>query len=185
MVQTPEPPEPPAFSAGSHMAHFHSTRFGIAVPLPDGKHWRIDDHRSALLHATHAATQSKVELVVWREDDLMNRDKCETRAREKGYGERAGEEVDTEVTAVPKDWDTRVWLGAEPESAGQAGATGHLFAFASNVRRCLYFHFETRAPLDVVSDRLAFVRLRVLGGLALDSFDIPRERVDVRGALPR
>jgi hypothetical protein len=169
------------------MARFHSARFSLSIPLPDGPHWRIDDHKTAMLRATHEATQSKVELVMWREDDLMNRQKCEDRAREKGYGERAGEEVDTETTSVPQGWDTLVWLGADRSDPKQAPdqITGELFAFASSIRKCFYFHFVTRAEARVISDRLAFVRLRVLGDLRLDTMDVPRTPVDLRGISPR
>jgi len=154
------------------MKHFHSTRFSLSLPLPDGPHWRIDDHKAALLRATHEATQSKVELAIWHEEQLMNRQKCEERARDKGYGERAGEEVDTEMTAIPEGWDTLLWIAAEHDAST---STGHIFAFGAFLRKCLYFHFSTRGAPAVVSDRLAFVRLRVLREMSLDSFDVPRE----------
>jgi hypothetical protein len=177
----PPPPVDPFAATPMKMARFHSTRFGLSMPLPDGPRWRIDDHHASVLRATHAGTRSKVELVLWHEQDLMNRQKCEDAARMKGYGERAGEEVDTEVTALPTpDWDTSVWLGVE---AGQV-PTGHLYAFSSNIRKCLYFHFSTEAPPGTVSDRLAFVRLRILGDLRLDTFDIPRVPLDSRGISP-
>lgn len=180
----PEAPEPPAFTAGSHMAHFHSTRFGVSVPLPDGKSWRIDDHKAPVMRATHEATRSMVELAVWREDELVNRAKCEQRAYEKGFAkEPAGEEVSTEVASFPPGFDTGIWIGADHDATS---ITGQLVAFGAFVHKCLYFRFETKADLkdaDVVSDRLAFVRLRVFGGLALDTFDVSRQRE--RGATPR
>ncbi len=162
------------------MKHFHSARFSISLPLPDGPRWRIDDHRTALLRARHEPTQSLVELVIWHEDELVNRQKCEERARDKGFGERAGEEVDTEITAVPEGWDTLVWIGAEKGAHPPPAVTGHLFAFAALVHKCLYLHFSTQADAEVVSDRLAFVRLRVLREMRLDTFDVPRERPDPR-----
>jgi hypothetical protein len=184
VAASPFPADP--FNPGVRVGRFHSTRFGLSIALPDGPRWRIDDHHSALLRATHAPTHSKVELVSWREAELVNRQKCEERAREKGYGERAGTEVTSEVAAVPTaDWDTEVWLSTDDATQSQVGpqraapVTGHLFAFASNIRRCLYFHFSTEAAPPVVSDRLAYVRLRILGDLRLDSFDIPRERMDL------
>jgi hypothetical protein len=74
--------------------------------------------------------------------------------------------------SVPAGWDTLVWIGAEGDGSEM---TTNLYAFAANVRKCLYFHFSTKAAPSAISDRLAFVRLRVLGDLRLDSFDVPRE----------
>ncbi len=157
------------------MARFHSARFSLSLPFPDGPRWRIDDHKTAMLRATHAATESVVELVMWHEEELMNRAKCEERAREKGFGERAGDEVEDETAQFPAGWDTRVWIGAEQDA--NKTSTGHLFAFASFIRKCLYFHFATKnASIAVVSDRLALARLRVFGEVRLDSFDVAREK---------
>jgi hypothetical protein len=169
----PVEPEEPMFAEGAHMSRFHSARFSLSVPFPDGPHWRIEDHRTALLRATHEATQSKIEIVLWHEQELMNRQKCEDRAREKGYGERVGEEVTSEIASVPQGWDTLVWLGTENE---RDVSTGHIVAFAASIRRCLYFHFSTKAVTRAISDRLAFVRLRLLGDIQLDTFEVPRER---------
>jgi len=169
-------PEPAAFTAGARMQRFHSTRFGVSVPFPDGKSWKIVDHKIPILRATHDATRSIVELAIWHEDDLTNRAICETRAHEKGIAQEAsGEEVSTEVAAVPEGWDTGIWVGVD--RANDREATGHLIAFGAFVHKCLYFHFATTAEIahaDAISDRLAFARLRILGGLALDSFDVPR-----------
>ncbi len=160
------------------MAHFHSTRFGLSVPLPDGKSWRIDDHKAPVMRATHEATHSTVEVAVWREEELVNRAKCEQHAYEKGLAkEPAGEEVSTELASYPPGFDTGVWIGADHDATT---ITGQLVAFGAFIHKCLYFRFETKADLkdaDVVSDRLAFVRLRVFGGLTLDSFEVPKERI--------
>ncbi len=167
------------------MAHFHSTRFGISVSLPDGKSWRIDDHKAPVMRATHEATHSVVELAVWREEELVNRAMCEKRAYEKGFAkEPAGEEISTELVSIPTGFDTGVWIGADHDATT---ITGQLVAFGAFIHKCLYFRFETKADIkdaDVVSDRLAFVRLRVFGELKLDSFDVPRESMK-RGVSPR
>ncbi len=170
------------------MAHFHSTRFGVSVPLPDGPRWRIDDHHAAVMRATHADTRSTVELAVWREEELVNRAKCERRAYDKGLAkEPAGEEVSSELVGIPTGFDTGVWIGADHDDKV---ITGQLVAFGAFIHKCFYFRFETKADLKdaaVVSDRLAFTRLRIFGGLALDSMDVPREpeKATSRGATPR
>jgi len=170
------------------MARFHSTRFDVSLPLPDGKAWRIDDHHAPVLRATHAPTQSLVELAVWHEDELVNRAKCEARAHEKGLApEPAGDEVSAEVVAFPAGWDTGVWIGADHDAKE---ITGQIFAFGAFVHKCLYFRFVTKAPLneaDAISGRLAFARLRIFGGLELDTFDVPRQQpgIESRGEAPR
>ena len=167
------------FTPGVRVGRFHSVRFSLSLPLPDGARWRIDDHRSGLLRATHAPSRSKVELVLWHEDELMNHEKCEARARDKGFGERAGDEVDHEVAAVPTpDWDAFIWLGTEGDDRS-AVMTAHLFTFAASIRKCFYFHFSTEAARDVISDRLAYARLRILRDIRPDTFDVPRTPLDL------
>jgi len=168
------------------MARFHSTRFGVSLPLPDGRHWRIDDHHAPVLRATHEATRSSVELAIWREDELVNRATCERRAYEKALvKEKAGDEITTETVSFPPGWDTGIWIGADHDAKE---ARVELDAFGAFVHKCLYLRFVSRAPaasFDVLSDRLAFVRLRVFGGLELDTFDVPRESFRARGEAPR
>ena len=160
------------------MARFHSTRFDVSLPLPDGHHWRIDDHSAPVLRATHAATDSVVELAVWREEELDNRAKCEERARDKHWApEAAGDEISTEIVSFPAGWDTGVWIGADHD---RKNVTGELVAYGAYIHKCLYFRFTTKAPLadaSLISDRLAFARLRIFGGLELDTFDVPRQRL--------
>ncbi len=176
VVQTHVDVEPAAFTAGARMQHFHSTRFGVSIPFPDGPRWKILDHRIPILRATHEGTKSVVELAMWHEDALVNRAMCEERAHQKAIArEASGEEVSTELAPVPAGWDTGIWIGVDRVNDHEA--TGHLIAFGAFIHKCLYFHFETTADLahlDVISDRLAFARLRMFGGLALDSFDVPR-----------
>jgi hypothetical protein len=171
-----DPPEPAAFTAGARMQHFHSTRFGVSIPFPDGPRWRIVDHKIPVMRATHEGTRSVVELAMWHEDELVNRTICETRAHEKGFAKEAsGEEVSTEVVQIPEGWDTGIWVGVDRPN--ERDVTGQLIAFGAFIHKCLYFRFETTtdvAHADVISDRLAFARLRMFGALSLDSFDVPR-----------
>ena len=182
------PPEPPAFTAGSHLLRFHSTRFDVSIPLPDGKSWRIDDHHAPVLRATHEATRSVVELAIWREEELVNRAMCEKRAYEKRLiQEPAGEEISTELVGIPTGWDTGVWIGADHDDKT---ITGQLVAFGAFIHKCMAFRFETKADLKdatTVSDRLAFARLRVFGGLEPDTFAVRREgfNSNQRGNAPR
>ena len=69
------PPRAPAEAATAQRApdypideaswgKFRSKRFQLTVPLPDGRAWKIDDHRAPELVATHAATDSRLALAV-------------------------------------------------------------------------------------------------------------------------
>src|SRR5207302_616791 len=44
----------PRFPDEPKLLHFHSKRFALSLPLPDGRAWRIDDHSHVELVATHA-----------------------------------------------------------------------------------------------------------------------------------
>ncbi len=171
---------PVEFPLDVKMLRFHSTRFSVSLPLPDGRDWRIDDHKAPLLRATHPPTNSLVELVVWREDKLQNRAMCEARARELGYvADIEADTLESPVESVPEGWDTRLWAGVEA-NPNATRVTAHLMVFGSLMKKCLYFHFATTAPRDqpeVISQRLAFARVRILREMKLDSIeDVPREK---------
>jgi len=180
------PPPPPAvaagavsFADGAAAARFHSGRFGLSVALPDGKAWRIDDHGKRELWATHAPTHSSLTIYQWNETELMNRAKCETRARELGLDvEGELDVVEQQVASVPDTWDTRIVVLSELRPASKA-VLGHVLAYAASIRKCIFFHFQTDARVGeetVVSSRLAVARVTILGGLTMDVFGaVPRE----------
>src|SRR5207253_11167008 len=79
------PPRPPQFATDdAGWGRFHSKRFQLSIPLPDGKTWKIDDHSKPELVATHAPTSSRVTVITTTEEELVNRKHCETRARNLG-----------------------------------------------------------------------------------------------------
>ncbi len=172
------PSGPPTFSARARYPRFHSTRFGLSLPLPEGKQWRIDDHSHRELRATHAPTRSEVRVYAWRERDLMNRARCEGRARDLGLvPDLDATMLEQEVVTQPAGWDGRVWLGLETRSTGAGKPTliGHLMEFSARMRRCLFFYYRTEVPGGderMLSARLAVIRLRVLGDLTVDSFGV-------------
>jgi hypothetical protein len=169
---------------------FHSKRFQLAVPLPDGKSWKIDDHSRPWLFAVHDATQSKLWLASTHEDELMNRQKCEARARELGWVPAAQlTTVEDKVTVGPEAYDTRVWIAIE---AGKPGGEieGHVFLFGAFVRKCLLVHLATKvagaAEEDVLSSRLAAASARVVRGITIDpprtsdDAEVPRDKPEIR-----
>jgi hypothetical protein len=163
-------------------AKYHSKRFSLSLPMPDGRNWKIDDHSRPELTATHPATRSTLVFGITNEGELMNRQKCEERARQQGLvPARDLRTVDDEVTVGPEAFDTRVWVALEPGKTEAAPIVGHLFAFGAYVRRCMFFHLtsEVGAAKDesVLSSRLATARVRMLGGITVDDFDaVPREK---------
>ncbi len=152
---------------------FHSLRFRLSVPLPDGKGWKIDDHAQPELHAVHEPTRSRLVLFAWNESELMNRARCEERARNRGLVGDGLTTVDEAVTVGPEAYDTRVWVAVKPGKDKTTPLVGHVFAFGAFIRRCLFVDFQSEVPSgkdeEALSNRLAVVKVRLLGGLSLDA----------------
>jgi hypothetical protein len=168
------------------LKRFHSARFKLSIPLPDGPAWKIDDHTRPQLVATHAPTSSRLTVMTTIEPELMNRQKCELRARESGLvpggtsedGGAGFRTVEDTPTIGPEAYDTRVWVMLQPGGKPGTALRGHVFAFGAYIRKCLFVHFESEVSSDrqedVLSARLATARLRIVGGIALEPFDEPR-----------
>jgi hypothetical protein len=164
------------------MKRFHSKRFGVVVPFPDGKAWRIDDHSKDQLVATHAATSSTVTIALVGDDDLMNRQKCEAKARAMSLVPKVDlRTVEDYVTVAMQDYDTRVWVAIEPPPDPTKKLVGHVFAFGGYLRKCLFFHYASEVTSskgeDALSSRLAFAKTRMLGEMKADAFDeVPKDK---------
>lgn len=172
-------PDPPAATTPSFSneawGKFHSARFRLTLSLPDGKTWKIDDHRAPELVAVHAATSSRLTLLTTEEEELMNRDRCEERARKLGWvneSPRAPFTTVAEETLLgPDAYDSRVWVAIDARAPGGA-ITGHVYMFGAFLRRCLLVHFESQVPSardeEILASRLALVRGRLVKRLTLD-----------------
>lgn len=169
---------------------YHSKRFLLTVPLPDGKAWRIDDHSRPSLFALHEGTSSRLSILKTREDDLMNRKKCEERARELGWvTSKTLTTVEEEVTVGPDAYDSRVWVAIDAAKGGP-GLEGHVYLFGAFLRGCLLVHLSTRVPAandeDVLAARLAVARARIIRGMTLDpprvtdDATVPRDKPEIR-----
>lgn len=163
---------------------YHSKRFQLSVPLPDLRAWTIDDQSQPWLVGAHAPTKSRIELWASIEQGLMNRQRCEERARELALVPK-GElvTVDDATSIGPEAYDSRVWVALGQPKKGQP-LVGHVFLFGAFIRRCLVVHFSTEVPSDAdeaaLSARLATAKTRIVGKLALDP---SRTAADVE--LPR
>lgn len=168
--------------AESAWGTLHSLRFHVRVPIPDPSSWTMDDHSRAELLATERSTHTKLVVSLEPQPMLVNRDRCEARARELGLVPATSlRTVEDVVTVGPEAYDTRVWVALEASKSEREPIIGHLFAFGAYVKRCLFVHLTSEVPSGrdetVLSQRLALARVRMLGGLTMDNFqDVPREK---------
>lgn len=158
---------------------FPSKRFGLEVPLPDGRAWKIDDHASSWLTARHEPTRSLLVLRSWQTMEIVNRARCERTARVwRTLPEREGTDlIDEYPLAFPPDHDTRVEVRIRG-SLGRERVGGLVMAFGGWARRCFVWAYTTeafgRGAEEVVGARLAVMAERSLGGLELVSARSPR-----------
>jgi hypothetical protein len=178
----PPGPAPATFADDARpLPRYHSKRLALSLPLPDAPTWRIDDGSRAELVASHAPTRSRVVVAVLRADGLVGRSQCEELARRRHLVPAGDLRTVEDTVAVTQDtFDTRIWVAVEPGRGPARPLVGHVMAFGGFLRKCYVFDFSTEvdgaADEPVLSDRLAFARARILGGMRLDPFgDVPRE----------
>jgi hypothetical protein len=169
---TPSKPVPivearPKALGDGPMGDFVSLRFGLKLPLPEGKSWRIDDHDSNWLVAKHAASASDLVVRVWREETVMNRARCEERARfwRKIPERESADIVEKHPVDVPAGFDTVVEVGViAPALVGKKARPGEdlrgvAMAFGGKGRRCFAWIYTTSAGGSgaeaVLGERLA------------------------------
>jgi hypothetical protein len=181
------PPAPPAsvtvpvappLSAAS-WGTFRSARFELQLPLPDGRAWRIDDHGSPWLSATHAVSESTLVARSWTEDGRATRQRCEEQARlwralpDPGRAEA----VQARSIDAPAGFDTFVSIGVVPGKPGDPVA-GFAVAFGGHGHRCFAWAYTTTARGPdagvVLGERLATMVERSLGRVVLESELAPR-----------
>jgi hypothetical protein len=166
------------------LAHFRSKRFGMTVPLPDGRGWKIDDHTRPELVATHAATNSRLVVSLIHTDEPMNRQKCQQLAHDKKLVADARlHPIEDTVVVGPESYDTHVVVAiVRPDLPGEP-LVGHVFAFGGVLRSCFVFDFSTAVASEndeqALSARLAIARTRVLDGITIPPFgQIQEEKLD-------
>jgi hypothetical protein len=167
-VRAPELPE--------EVTPFHSVRLELTVPLPDRERWRTVEAPRGDLELTHVPTRSRLTVALFADPELVSRQKCEERARDrKLVPDGALTTVEDTVVSGPENFDTRVWVALEPGATPDAPLVGHVLAFGGFLRKCLVFHFSSAVDSardeDVLSERLAVARTRILAKIALDPFD--------------
>jgi hypothetical protein len=168
---------------------FHSKRFQVKIPLPDGRAWKIDDHKSPELVAVHAPTESRLALLSTQEETLTNRQRCEERARALGWVPEATlTTLEDQIYIGPEAYDSRVWVALDP--GGKSGSLqGHVFLFGGFLRKCLLVHLTTSVASakdeEVLAARLAVGTARIVKAITVDPLrtddaSIPRVKPDIR-----
>lgn len=183
--------KPPEYATDdASWGKFHSKRFQLTVPLPEGRAWKIDDHRSPEMVAVHTATSSRLSLIATQEEDLMNRQRCEERARAIGLVPKGQlTTVEDQVYVGPDAYDSRIWVALDAGKPG-GGVEGHVFLFGAFLRRCLLVHLATSVPSakdeEVLASRLAIANARIVKAITVDPLrttddaTIPRDKPDIR-----
>lgn len=190
-----EPPpgggKPPEYTSDDGAwGKFHSKRFQLTVPLPDGRAWKIDDHRAPELVALHPATGSRLVVLATQEEELMNRQRCEDRARARGWVAKSTlTTVEDRVHVGPDAYDSRVWVAIDAAKEG-GGLEGHVYLFGAFLRRCLLVHLSTTVPSatdqEVLASRLAVGAARIVKAITLDpprttdDAVVPRDKPEIR-----
>ncbi len=170
-----------ALELSEEVAPFHSDRLELTIPLPDRDSWRLLDPAGGDLVLSHPPTRSRITVAFFADPELVSRQKCEERARDrKLVPGGALTTVEDSVVSGPDDFDTRIWVALEPGATPDAPLVGHVMAFGGFLRKCLVFHFSSAVDSardeDVLSERLAVARTRILAKIALDPFDrAPRQ----------
>lgn len=152
-----------------------SKRHQVSLPLPDRKGWTLERDGSSFLVMKHGATSSSLVVRVWREQENMNRDRCEERVRRLRDLPDRGREINRRLADIPSGFDSQVDVGFAASPPGEPLA-GYVLAFGAKARRCFAFAYETAAggprAEQIVADRLLVIDGLTLEGLELRS-DIP------------
>jgi hypothetical protein len=155
----------------------------MSIQLPDGSAWKIDDHRSPWLRATHEATRSKLAVRSWHEDENVTRKACYARAREWDSSLPDLETsplIEDGLRSLLNSKGARVAVGLAVQPAHPA-TSGFVVAIVGEVRRCTLVAYQTEAggpsAENDVGERLAVVVDRLLPSMKMDhSFAPSRER---------
>jgi hypothetical protein len=165
----------------------------MSLGLPDGSAWKIDDHRSGWLRATHEPTRSALLVRAWSEGENVTRKACYARAREWESGLpdlEAQPLIDDQMRSLLGYRDAaRVAVGVLVRGGTESATGGFVVAIVGEVRRCVLVAYETEASgaaaQDEVADRLAIVTDRLLPSMKLDqSFTPSREPAMLPPARP-
>lgn len=173
--------DPIAGAASKSFEVKRSVRFDLAIPLPDGAHFEVDDRAERWFVATHPKTSSTLLVRTWREDDIGGRTRCEARARSwRALPEREGTRlIEARRIAVPPEHDTVAEVRIRPRTKTNP-TEGIVLAFGGWAKKCFAYVFTTQDGDDrIVAARLATIVDGSLARLREEShLVVPRVPVD-------
>ncbi|AKT43000.1 uncharacterized protein CMC5_072270 [Chondromyces crocatus] len=197
-VATPPPatapatrPPGPAAELNGRVGEYHSTRFDLALPLPDGVGWRVDDASSPWLAATHASSTTTLLVRTWRPNDRVHRALCETQARtwRKLPGGEGSVVIEQRRIDAPAGFDTVLTVGIVPPVPPSTAVEGFAVAFGGRAFRCFAYaaatHAEGPDAAPLVATRLAALVELSLAGVHLESELTPARPASPRPPAPR
>lgn len=180
IVQPPPVVAPAArlddLGAGASFQTVSSARFELSFPLPDARHFQIDDQSERWFVATHLPTSSILLVRAWREYELMDRRSCEERARlfRNLPVREGGVVIEDRRIDVPPEYDTMVEVRAR---VGTSRAQGSVLAFGARARKCFAFVFLTSGEHeDVVTARLSTITNGSLARMRFDDALVPKRK---------
>jgi len=170
-------------------APFNSRRFQMTVAFPDGKAWRINDHSSEWLEATHPSG-TLFRARVWTEHGLVTRDSCEKTARYWVPDLPAPSRDDiVETREMPdfpaKGFTTHLVVGlTTPPGAAPTTVGGVALAIGASGRKCVAIVFtstqrsgasaqQVASRLEIGSRMIESVILRATATPAREPFEQP------------
>jgi hypothetical protein len=156
-IQPPVAPIAPSIDlAPAAWGEVRSERFGVSLRLPEMRAWTLDDRTTSWIEARHAPTGSTVLVRMWSEDERMNRQRCEERARlMRKLPEREGAGiVDKRAVKVPPEFDTNVEVGVVAPAKPGGPTQGFVIAFGGRARRCFAYVFTTTVMGDKMEEAL-------------------------------
>ena len=142
-----------------------SSRFFVALPLPDAREWRVDDTSGRWLAAAHLPSKSMLLVRSWREGSVVDHRACEAAARSYRpdlLGRDESALADRRPLGAPEGFDTEVAFSVSRNKGALGGVAA---AFGARVRQCLVMVYATRADgpdaEELIADRVGFVVDRI------------------------
>jgi hypothetical protein len=159
---------------------FRSKRFALAIGLPDGARWRIDDHHAPWLRATHRESDSTLFLRSWIEAEAPTLERCH--ARGLSFGDAV---PDPEKTRIVEERARRIAGDPGKLIVGMQGTDdGFVVALAASVHKCTLLVLRTRASdPQALADRLLLFADKVVPSIEPTSPITPtRQAVPTTGS---
>lgn len=172
--------KPKAFVFGdAPPGEFASKRYGLHLRLPDGRAWRIDDHRGENLVATHALAATELRAARYQPGAVTGAMATRNICWEGAIARSLFPVVSHSESVVE---DTEHYDGVADVrtlvSIGRNGASGSIRYVAATRSGCVGLGVESKRldadTNETLADRLALLRNKVIAGLSPAPAGVPR-----------